>query len=66
MSLHIAVLVFLFVIESAFCQLPGLPPLNPLDAFYESVPFASNLPNADQQHSGPTKIFKKWLVVSPH
>ena len=45
-------------------QLPGLPNLNPLDLFYENVPFASNLPNPTAQHSGPTKIFKKWLVVS--
>ena len=56
--------LFLLLAKCARCQLPSLPNLNPLDKFYENVPFASNLPNPTAQHSGPTAIFKKWLVVS--
>ena len=61
--LPIIVLVSLAA-ERVSCQLPGLPNLNPIDLFYENVPFASNLPHPTSQHSGPTAIFKKWLVVS--
>ena len=64
MNFPILVVIALLA-ECAVCQLPSLPNLNPLDLFYENVPFASNLPNPTAQHSGPTKIFKKWLVVSP-